>query len=553
MDNNSSESLIQQGIAFLHRLRSNNRSVNDLASRIEALEKSGFSSSEITEVLKRYRDQKGPGGMITSTEIGGDGRSPWLLNTLLPAAIVLGTGVIALYMTGGDDEPLLRDEDDDSRVVRMNSSIGSGTGCRIGAPTVHYDEYEGDDLDYPSSTTAVDDDRRIDSFAGRSSRLGYQQDADSAEQPPEWARELIRITNTISDDVQSIKELLKSNGLELVVAGAASGPGGVVDSASTGKDATLVANDGPSADAASAAAEAPNVAQVVYVSCECHLIRLRQALLHLATSSCSSNSSTTSSSSSSSGSSRAADRSGGDDHPVDADAGGLPSTSSPPSSTSASPPILTSTSPSPFQQGCGALLLYIGKVHEQPAVPRYRKIAVTNSAFRSLVEPMAGHAQVLAAVGFSRGDGGTDGAGSSSNSSSQGRNFEWTWGGAAPSLPSSSGVGGSAHTETPPSSEGGGEGAASSSTALVQGTLVSSAETDSRDAAAVAAAGAAAGAAAAAAAAATCSPYPRPASDEDRAAVLAESLRLLAVGKERGAEALKGELTVGLTVGLTVV
>jgi hypothetical protein len=64
-----------------------------------------------------------------------------------------------------------------------------------------------------------------------------------------------------------------------------------------------------------------------------------------------------------------------------------------------------------FKQGCGALLLYIGKVSDNPTVPRYRKIATSNASFKSLVMPMKGHEKVLQSVGFKK----------------QGAYFEWMW------------------------------------------------------------------------------------------------------------------------------
>ena len=55
-----------------------------------------------------------------------------------------------------------------------------------------------------------------------------------------------------------------------------------------------------------------------------------------------------------------------------------------------------------LKQGCGALVMYITKLCEQPNVPRYRKITTTNQSFRSLVQPLNGHEKVLESVGFVR-------------------------------------------------------------------------------------------------------------------------------------------------------
>ena len=68
-----------------------------------------------------------------------------------------------------------------------------------------------------------------------------------------------------------------------------------------------------------------------------------------------------------------------------------------------------------FRKGCGALMMYVGKVLENPSLPRYRKISTSNVSFKSLVLNVKGHADVLGAVGFK-----TTGSGSSSC-------FEWIW------------------------------------------------------------------------------------------------------------------------------
>ena len=67
--------------------------------------------------------------------------------------------------------------------------------------------------------------------------------------------------------------------------------------------------------------------------------------------------------------------------------------------------------PSVLSQGCGTLLLYVGKLLEHPDVPRYRRLSVANASFKALVAPIAGHEGVLGAVGFAR----------------RGAYFEWTW------------------------------------------------------------------------------------------------------------------------------
>ena len=51
-----------------------------------------------------------------------------------------------------------------------------------------------------------------------------------------------------------------------------------------------------------------------------------------------------------------------------------------------------------FKKGCGALMMYVGKLLDNPSLPRYRKISTSNVSFKSLVQPLHGHSKVLAAV-----------------------------------------------------------------------------------------------------------------------------------------------------------
>ncbi len=50
----------------------------------------------------------------------------------------------------------------------------------------------------------------------------------------------------------------------------------------------------------------------------------------------------------------------------------------------------------------GALLMYIAKLVEQPTIPRYRRISVTNQTYKALIAPLKGHDEFLKAVGFSK-------------------------------------------------------------------------------------------------------------------------------------------------------
>jgi hypothetical protein len=153
-------------------------------------------------------------------------------------------------------------------------------------------------------------------------------------------------------------------------------------------------------------------------------------------------------------------------------------------------------------------------VLEHPSVPRYRKIAATNASFRSLVDPLPGHVQVLAAVGFSRdADGGTGGPS---------RTFEWTWTG--PGATDAAGADAIADAGAgvgvgPNGDASDGDRKLAQDDASDEGTAAAAAAVD----------------------ASSSVPFPRPADDAGRAAVLSECIRLLQVGKERGAVALRDD------------
>lgn len=72
------------------------------------------------------------------------------------------------------------------------------------------------------------------------------------------------------------------------------------------------------------------------------------------------------------------------------------------------PPTSTSV---PLQRCCDTLAMYLKKLIESPEIPRYRKIATSNQSFKSFVQALKGHDEVLQSVGFVL----------------KGLYYEWTW------------------------------------------------------------------------------------------------------------------------------
>jgi hypothetical protein len=63
------------------------------------------------------------------------------------------------------------------------------------------------------------------------------------------------------------------------------------------------------------------------------------------------------------------------------------------------------------KHGCAALLMYVNNLRTQPNVPRYRRISTTNSSFKGQLGPLVGYDKLLNAVGFQK----------------KGSHYEWSW------------------------------------------------------------------------------------------------------------------------------
>lgn len=91
------ESLIAQGETFLRSI--SNGPDKSLSKKISSLESLGFSPNEINEVLKR---------LGTSINVGvgtsGGNLASLMLNNVIPSLIILGTGALVFFLTGGEDE-----------------------------------------------------------------------------------------------------------------------------------------------------------------------------------------------------------------------------------------------------------------------------------------------------------------------------------------------------------------------------------------------------------------------------------------------------------------
>lgn len=302
------EDLIAQG---LHFLQTNNAEAasSPLSTRIAFLEQRGFSASEINETLSRL----GGGAKVPAFRgiLARNVAANWVINYVVIPLAVLGTGLLVYNLTGGEEVfPKPEDGAGVGAALDTNGAVVSGLAQQAD---------EGDD-----------DNEGV----GGMSR--------PEDPPPLWAKELLRMSTALGQEMQAIKARLDEQAAAAKLAAEAK-------------------------EAAAAAAEK--------VDSEKHeaaplAVPLPDRLAAVLAAACNLKAST--------------------------------------------------VSPEALQKCAGALAMYIRMLLEQPDVPRYRRISTTNDSFRTLVQVVEGHEQLLASVGFAK----------------RGLYFEWTWadgkGGASP-------------------------------------------------------------------------------------------------------------------------
>lgn len=52
------------------------------------------------------------------------------------------------------------------------------------------------------------------------------------------------------------------------------------------------------------------------------------------------------------------------------------------------------------KEGCGSLIMYVNNLHENPTMPRYRRVSTNNTTFKSFVAPLPNHEKILSSIGF---------------------------------------------------------------------------------------------------------------------------------------------------------
>lgn len=310
------DDLIAQGLHFLQT--DSAAASSPLSTRIAFLEKKGFSASEINETLSRLGGGGGGGARVSAFRglFAGNAAANWVVNYVVIPLAVLGTGLLVYNLTGGE-EVFPKPDDGAGAALAPNSAAASGLAQR------HADE--GDEND------------DIEDGALR-----------PEDPPPLWARELLRMTTALGEEMQAIRARLDEQAALAKMAA----------EAKEAKEAATAAadEDNNKADTDDKANEAVPLADrlaAVFVAA-CNLKKAS------------------------------------------------------PENTEA------------LQKCAGALAMYIRMLLEQPDIPRYRRISTSNDSFRTLVQAIEGHDQLLESVGFAK----------------RGLYFEWMWadgkGGAAP-------------------------------------------------------------------------------------------------------------------------
>jgi len=401
---------VAQGESYLRSI--SNGPDKSISKKISSLESLGFSPTEINEVLKRLGTSinVGVGNVSNLTSL--------MLNNVIPSLIILGTGALVFFLTGGEDEiiePLALEEDTNidgfSGGGRSNEHENGGIRNKY-ADQTH--EYDGEDS--PSNN------EYLDAFDGSQQQQRQRLNIEEGIESLEWVKELQLKTDEIALDVKAMKEALlklSSNSDKCDKSekekSAADGLSADTDGASPDG---AVSNDDVTTE--SDVTERKNVTPLPILTVEDYLNKLRTVVREMSQwhqrpptstevelghhnesivtkeelTEISNNDSKTS---------------------------GLSSKSPIQLSPLVKPDVKedvgvlsNGTDDEGFKLGCGTLMMYVSKVLEQPSVPRYRKISTSNASFKSLVQPLEGHIEVLSAVGFKRNESGNG-------------NLEWTW------------------------------------------------------------------------------------------------------------------------------
>jgi hypothetical protein len=182
------ESLIAQGETFLRSI--SNGPDKSLSKKISSLESLGFSPNEINEVLKRL-------GTSINVGVGNNGGNlaSLMLNNVIPSLIILGTGALVFFLTGGEDEvnepfPIEEVTNSDGSAANRSSMNEHDNG---GSRNNYLDQTQGyDGEDSPRNNQYSD---TFDGSQHQKQRLGIGEGIDS----PEWVKE-VRLYRTLYCD-----------------------------------------------------------------------------------------------------------------------------------------------------------------------------------------------------------------------------------------------------------------------------------------------------------------------------------------------------------------
>lgn len=164
MEGEVRENLVSQGLGFLRAQTS-----SSLGERVQFLEGKGLSSAEVTEALARWRNIKGTTPSKPPTSL-----LQWLMSNVVGPLAVVATGLLVYNLSGGEEEFPQRPIEQD---VLHQEQAPSGGQLVAGCDLV-----------------------QVGVASGGSSLLLFPQEED----PPEWAKELHKLTVSLTEEMQLV-------------------------------------------------------------------------------------------------------------------------------------------------------------------------------------------------------------------------------------------------------------------------------------------------------------------------------------------------------------
>lgn len=167
MEGEVRETLVSQGLGFLRAQTS-----SSLSERVQFLEGKGLSPAEVTEALARWRNVNGTPSKPPTSLL------QWLMSYVVGPLAVVTTGLLVYNLSGGEEEFPQRQIEQD---VQQQEQAPLGGQLVAGSDLV-----------------------QLGVASGGSSLLLFPQEED----PPDWAKELHKLTLSLTEEMQLVRTKL---------------------------------------------------------------------------------------------------------------------------------------------------------------------------------------------------------------------------------------------------------------------------------------------------------------------------------------------------------